>query len=265
MHDLLFDNYLDWTAVPPEEFWGLLDDYADEIGLDPERLVEDLSEEGVLEAVAEDYRQAREVGVPGTPALIVNRTPYTGPLEYGVLERTVRLELLKERQYDQYPDTVIDPQRDYLAVLHTALGDISLALDARQTPVAVNSFVFLAREGWFDGNLFYRVVPGQAAFTGDPSGTGLGGPGYLFADEIIPGLRFDRPGVVALDNAGPDTNGSRFFISLAPLPQSDGQYTIFGRVAGGLAILSRFAPRDLEADPGASEGDRLESVTIVEN
>jgi cyclophilin family peptidyl-prolyl cis-trans isomerase len=177
----------------------------------------------------------------------------------------VRLELLKGRQYDHYPDTVIDSQARYTAVLHTAKGELTIELYARQTPVAVNSFVFLAREGWYDGNRFFRVVPGEAAFTGDPSDTGLGGPGYLFADEIDPVLRFDLPGVVALNNAGPDTNGSQYFVTLAPLPHLDGQYTVFGRVTQGLAVLSRLAPRDPEADPDAPPGDLVERVTVEEN
>ncbi len=242
----------------------MLDDFARQIDLDNERLARDLTSGDVLQAVLDDYHAARRVGVPGTPALIINRTPYTGPLEHSVLERTVRLELLKPRQYAAYPDTLIDPLGSYSAILHTAKGEIDVSLYARQAPVAVNSFIFLARDGWYDGNTFYRVVPGLAAFTGDPSDTGLGGPGYLFADEIDPDLRFDRPGVVALDNAGADTNGSRFFITFAPLPQYDGLYTIIGRVTSGLGTLSRLAPRDPAADPDAPPGDTLDSVTIAE-
>jgi cyclophilin family peptidyl-prolyl cis-trans isomerase/protein-disulfide isomerase len=264
MHDLLFDTYLDWATLPPEDFWAKLDEFADELDLDDEQLAEDLTTGGAMQAVLDDYETARAAGVPGTPALILNRTPYTGPLEYSVLNTTVQLELLKTRQYEQYPDTVIDARRAYSAILHTEKGDITIELHTRQAPVAVNSFVFLAREGWYDDNPFYRVLPGEAVFTGDPSGTGLGGPGYLYADEIDPSLKFDQPGVVALNNAGANTNGSQFFITFGPMPQLDGQYTIIGQVTDGLSVLSRLAPRDPQADPDPPPADLLESVTIVE-
>jgi cyclophilin family peptidyl-prolyl cis-trans isomerase len=264
MHDLLFDTYLEWATVPPEEFWGRLDDYAERIGLDNEQLAKDLTSGGALQAVLDHYQAARRAGVPGTPALILNRTPYTGPLEYSVVERTVRLEMLKSRQYAEYPETLIDVEGVYSAILRTEKGELTVALYARQAPVAVNSFVFLAREGWYDDNPFYQVLPGEAAYTGDPSGTGLGGPGYLFADEIHSDLKFDQPGMVALNNAGPNTNGSQFFITFAPLRHLDGQYTIFGRVTSGLGILSRLVPRDPEADPDAPAADLLLSVEIIE-
>lgn len=264
MHDLLFDHYREWAALPPDKFWSLLDDFADELNLDLKRLGEDLTAGDVLRVVIDDYNAARKVGVLGTPVLVINHTPYTGPLEHSVLETTVRLELLKPRQYRTYPDLAIDVHKGYAARLHTAKGDITFTLFARQAPVAVNSFVFLAREGWYDGNSFFRVVPGDAVYTGDPSDTGLGSPGYLFADEIDPGLRFDAPGVVALNNAGPNTNGSQFFITFAARPQFDGSYTIIGRVTSGLDVLSRLSPRNPAANPDAPPGDRIETVTIIE-
>jgi cyclophilin family peptidyl-prolyl cis-trans isomerase len=110
--------------------------------------------------------------------------------------------------------------------------------------MAVNSFVFLARQGWFDGSIFHRVLPGNLAETGDPSGTGLGGPGYFFATELDPALTFGEAGVVALSSAGMGTNGSQFFISLAPLPQFDGTRTIFGRWSRGLGDPAGLRRRD---------------------
>ncbi|MBI3763132.1 MAG: peptidylprolyl isomerase [Chloroflexi bacterium] len=265
MHDLLFDHYRDWADETPEKLAGMLDKYAADLGLDLTRLRDDLSSGEINQLLADDVEQARKVGVLGTPVLVINCVPYTGPLEYTTLETTIRLALLKPRQFVEYPGVVIDVHKSYTATLRTVKGDMTLTLFARQAPAAVNSFVFLARKGWYDGNTFYRVLPGRAAYTGDPSDTGLGGPGYLFAREIDSGLRFDAPGVVALNNAGQDTDGSQFFITFAPAPEFDGLYTIIGRVTSGLDVLSRLTPRDPQAQPDAPPGDTIDTVTVTEN
>jgi cyclophilin family peptidyl-prolyl cis-trans isomerase len=129
----------------------------------------------------------------------------------------------------------------------------------------VNSFIFLAREGWFDDNIFHRVIPGTLAETGDPSGTGLGGPGYFFGTELDDSLVFSEPGVVALSSAGMGTNGSQFFISLEPLRQLDGTRTIFGRVVEGLDLLVSLGRRDPLLDLLSPPGATILSVTIEES
>ena len=116
-----------------------------------------------------------------------------------------------------------------------------IQLYADQAPLAVNSFVFLAKQGWFDGVTFHRVIPGFVAQTGDPSGTGKGGPGYFFKNEVSD-LRYDKPGVVGMANSGPDTNGSQFFITYAPQPSLDGSYTIFGQVIQGMDVVENLTP-----------------------
>ena len=133
-----------------------------------------------------------------------------------------------------------------------------------KAPLAVNNFIFLARQGWYDGVTFYRVLPNLLAAAGDPSETGMGNPGYLFETEIPVGLSFNQPGVLAMDNSGPGTNGSRFFITLASAAQLDGQYTIFGRVLSGMEVLSVLTARDPQPGVSLPPGDELISVIIEE-
>ncbi len=139
---------------------------------------------------------------------------------------------------------VLEPDTDYLAVLETSRGTITIDLLEDDAPVTVNNFVFLALHRFYDGVPFHRVLDGFMAQTGDPTGTGTGGPGYTFPDEIAPGLSFDERGVVAMANAGPDTNGSQFFITFNAAQWLDGNYNIFGRVVGGDGVLDELTRVD---------------------
>ena len=167
-------------------------------------------------------------------------------------------------QWSSPPDMEIDPARSYEALFKTEGGDFRVRLFAEQSPVTVNNFVFLARQGYYDDTTFHRVLPGFMAQGGDPTGTGAGGPGYAFEDEFDPSLQFDRPGLLAMANRGPNTNGSQFFITYAPTPHLDGLHTIFGEVIEGAEVLSALTPRDPQANPDFA-GDRLISVEITEN
>jgi cyclophilin family peptidyl-prolyl cis-trans isomerase len=130
--------------------------------------------------------------------------------------------------------------------------------------MTVNSFLFLARQGWYDNITFHRVIPELFAQTGDPSGTGKGNPGYYIITEIDPSLTFDKPGMVAMVNSGPDTGGSQFFITYAPTTQYNGQYTIFGEVLSGMEVLGQLTPRDAQPGTDTPPGDKLLRVTIEE-
>jgi cyclophilin family peptidyl-prolyl cis-trans isomerase len=158
----------------------------------------------------------------------------------------------------------IDPLKEYIATIETEIGDIIIQLFADKTPLAVNSFVFLAREGWFNGVPFHRVIPGFVAQAGDPTGTGLGGPGYAFDNEIVPELKFDAPGLVGMANAGPGSNGSQFFITFAPQPGLDGGFTIFGEVLSGLDVAEKLTTRIPEGGGVLPEADLILKVTIEE-
>jgi cyclophilin family peptidyl-prolyl cis-trans isomerase len=156
---------------------------------------------------------------------------------------------------------VLEAGRDYRALIETSRGDLVLELHQDDTPVTVNNFVFLARQRYFDGVVFHRVLEDFMAQTGDHTGSGRGGPGYQFADEIAPNLRHDAKGVLSMANAGPGTNGSQFFITFAATPWLDGKHAVFGRVVEGLAVLDALT----RVDPGRAGGpppDRMERVTI---
>lgn len=148
------------------------------------------------------------------------------------------------KQWPTPPPMQIDPQKKYTATLKTEKGDIVLELFADKAPRTVNNFVFLAREGFYDGVIFHRVIANFMAQSGDPTGLGTGGPGYRFADEFHPDLKHDRPGRLSMANAGPNTNGSQFFITHVPTPWLDGKHSVFGQVIRGMDVLLSIPPRD---------------------
>ena len=147
-------------------------------------------------------------------------------------------------QWQSEPEMQLDPTKNYQATLHTSKGDIIIDLYAKNVPHTVNNFVFLARQGFYNGTIFHRVIPDFMAQGGDPTGTGRGGPGYKFRDEFDPKLRHNVPGVLSMANAGPNTNGSQFFITHVPTPWLDGKHAVFGQVVGGLDVLLAIPPRD---------------------
>ena len=136
------------------------------------------------------------------------------------------------------PAMALDTESDYVADFHTNQGNFRVKLFATQTPVTVNNFVFLAQQGFYDGLIFHRVIENFMIQGGDPTGTGAGGPGYQFQDEIVPGLVFDSPGKLAMANAGPGTNGSQFFITVAATDWLNGNHTIFGEITDGQSVVS---------------------------
>jgi cyclophilin family peptidyl-prolyl cis-trans isomerase len=166
---------------------------------------------------------------------------------------------------EQYPEPPlnIDVTKQYFANVKMAKGgEFVIQLYPDKAPKTVNSFIFLACKGFFNGVTFHRVLEGFMAQGGDPTGTGTGGPGYQFENEDND-LKFDKAGVVAMANAGRDTNGSQFFITFGPAPQLNGGYTIFGQVVEGMDVVNGITRRDPNQNP-AFEGDAMESVTITE-
>jgi cyclophilin family peptidyl-prolyl cis-trans isomerase len=168
------------------------------------------------------------------------------------------------KQYNAQPEMQIDPAKKYEAVMHTGKGDIHIELFAKQAPVTVNNFVFLAREGFYNNTTFHRVIGGFMAQGGDPTGTGMGGPGYKFRDEAgALSLKHDSAGILSMANAGPNTNGSQFFITYGPTPHLNGKHGVFGRVTSGIDILQALRERDPQRD--RNPGDTLTSVDIIES
>ncbi len=167
------------------------------------------------------------------------------------------------KQWSSPPPMTIDVKKQYFATVTMAKGgQFEIQLYPDKAPITVNSFVFLARQGFFDGTSFHRVLEGFMAQGGDPTGTGQGGPGYQFVNEYND-LTFDKAGVVAMANAGPNTNGSQFFITFGPQPQLNGGYTIFGQVVSGMDVVNSITRRDPNQNP-TFKGDAIAGVTISE-
>jgi cyclophilin family peptidyl-prolyl cis-trans isomerase len=169
---------------------------------------------------------------------------------------------MPNQQWSIPPSLEIDPSKIYTAIMHTDKGDITLELFAEKTPNTVNNFVFLSRQGFYNGTIFHRVIADFMAQGGDPTGTGAGGPGYRFADEFHPNLRHDKPGVLSMANAGPNTNGSQFFITHIATPWLDNKHSVFGQVTDGMKILLSIPPRD--PSKRDSPAVKLLSITILE-
>jgi cyclophilin family peptidyl-prolyl cis-trans isomerase len=171
--------------------------------------------------------------------------------------------LVAAKQYSSAPAMLIDTKKQYTATVKmTKGGEFVIQLYPDKAPITVNSFVFLARQKFFDGTTFHRVLGGFMAQGGDPTGTGTGGPGYQFVNEDTD-LKFDKAGVVAMANAGRDTNGSQFFITFGPTESLNGGYTIFGQVISGMDVVNGIKLRDPDQNPTYA-GDAIETITITE-
>ncbi len=166
------------------------------------------------------------------------------------------------KTYNNPPAMQIEETKDYSANIKTDLGDIKLTLYADKAPVTVNNFVFLARDGFYDNVIFHRVISGFMAQGGDPTGTGRGGPGYQFEDEFHLELRHDKPGVLSMANAGPNTNGSQFFLTHVPTPHLDNKHSVFGQVVEGMDVLISIPDRDpmMQDAPAVS----IHTIEIIE-
>ena len=169
------------------------------------------------------------------------------------------------KQYASPPQMDIDPSASYTAVIRTNLGQVTLELFAKDAPKTVNNFVFLAEDGFYDGIIFHRVIPGFMIQGGDPTGTGTSGPGYQFEDEIVPALVFDEPGILAMANSGANTNGSQFFITVVPTPHLNGAHTIFGKIVEGQNVADAIAMSPAAAGNRPIQNIVIEGIDIMKD
>ncbi len=168
------------------------------------------------------------------------------------------------KEYSASPEMQIDPSKSYTATFNTERGSFVVELFAKEAPITVNNFVFLARDGYYDNTSFHRVIRDFMVQGGDPTGTGRGGPGYRFDDEAgALKLRHTGEGILSMANAGPNTNGSQFFITHRATPHLDGKHGVFGRVVDGMNVVFAIRDRDPGSDP--KPGDKLVSVEINES
>jgi cyclophilin family peptidyl-prolyl cis-trans isomerase/protein-disulfide isomerase len=264
IYNALFQKNDDWADLTPAAFESWLKKEAVGAGMDGDQFAASLKSVETVNRMKSMYEAARNIGLQAVPLVVINGEPQPSfAIDYNSIESTISLIALSDEQFTECPPFTIDPTKQYIATLHTEKGDVVLQLFPDKAPLAVNSFVFLAQQGWYDGITFHRVLPGFMAQTGDPSGSGRGGPGYFFKNEIVPGLKFDRPGLVGMANLGPDTNGSQFFITFAPAPHLDGGYTIFGEVLTGMDVLEQLTLRDPD-QANQPLGDTLISVEVQE-
>jgi len=264
MYDLLFGKYADWANLKPAEFNAWVVKEAVAAGLDGAQLQAALTAPETTTRMMSMYEAAKKLTIPAVPLILINgisQPPYI--IDYKNLSDTIGLVILGQKQFSSCPPFNIDPLKQYIATIKTEKGDIVIQLFSDKAPLAVNSFVFLAKQGWYDGVSFHRVIPGFAAQAGDPSNTGKGNPGYFFNTETSD-LQFDKPGMVGMANSGPNTNGSQFFITFVPAAHLDGSYTIFGQVISGLEVAEQLTPRDPEQDVLLAPGDKIISVDIEE-
>jgi peptidyl-prolyl cis-trans isomerase B (cyclophilin B) len=160
---------------------------------------------------------------------------------------------LASKQWSKAPDMQIDPKKHYTITMETNKGTITIELYPQHAPLTVNNFVFLAREGFYDGVVFHRVIKDFVIQGGDPTGSGSGGPGYRFADETMGNPLKHGEGMLSMANAGPNTNGSQFFITHKPQPHLDGRHTVFGKVTDGMNVVNSI-----------QQGDKMLKVTAQE-
>lgn len=262
--DLLYKQQANWLNLSAEAFENWLTAQVSALGMNVDQFQSDLKREDIVARVQTAWEDGQKMGLPGTPLVLINGQIYGGPRDIGSLDSILELIQLGERQFESCPPVTVQTTKQYIVTLHTEKGDVVMQLFPNKAPITVNSFLFLARNGWYDNITFHRVLPGVFAQTGDPSGTGKGNPGYYIITEIDPSLKFDRPGVVAMVNSGPDTSGSQFFITYAATPDFDGQYTIFGQVISGMDVLGQLTARDPEPGNVIPSGDKLLSISIEE-
>jgi cyclophilin family peptidyl-prolyl cis-trans isomerase len=267
MHDLLYERQQDWSSEPEDKIGDVLVGYAEEIGVpDVDQFRTDLEENTYADKVLADYDAAVDAGLTGTPTFVVNQVNFPSQafgLSYQGLEAFINLMTLRENWFEQ-PEQVIDPEKEYVATIETEKGDIVVELFPDTAPVNVNSFAFLAQNGWYKDGTFHRVLPGFVAQGGDPTGTGIGFPGYRCGDEVVTTRTFDEAGIVSLANSGPDTNGSQFFITFDAVPQLDPNFTIIGRVIEGMDVAESLTPRDPQQDLNPEPGDKIIDIKIEE-
>ena len=267
MHDLLFARQNEWNSTPEAAMIEVLIDYAEEIGVeDIQQFKEDLENNTYADKILADYEAAAAAGLGSTPSFVINGIDYPAQsfgLSYFGLDAFIQLVNLLDKGYEK-PEQVIDPEKEYTATIETEKGDILIELYPDTAPVNVNSFVFLAEQGWYKDVTFHRVLPGFVAQGGDPTGIGIGFPGYRCSDEITPDRTFDESGLVSLANNGPNTNGGQFFITYDAVPQLNEGFTIIGRVIEGQEIAEGLTPRDPQTDPNLPPGDKIVDITVQE-
>jgi cyclophilin family peptidyl-prolyl cis-trans isomerase/protein-disulfide isomerase len=250
-----------WGSVAKDDFDAWLEVYIVELGLEPTQFFKDMYSTKIVDKVQAAADSANSLGINGTPTLFVNGYKWPDNEQQGVIEFSYYIQLIKNREneYDACPPIITQSGKDYSATISTTKGDIVVDLFADIAHYAVNSFVFLAQEGWYDGLPF--IAANDFALSGDPSDTGFGGPGYAYLDELSADHSFADIGKLATFSREPGKNGSTFFINKTSMEDLQGR-TIFGEVTEGMDVVNALGLRENIFDPVI---DRVLTVVINEN
>lgn len=264
MYNLLFSKQADWSEKSSEDFSAYLKEEAAGLKLDVDKFMADLTSEELVNQLKEQTDFAIKIGLNSTPTVILNGRPWQYQWDAYTLGMVIDLIKSETKMRTECPDFVIDQNKQYTATIKTEKGDIVMELYPKVAPQAVNSFVVLARDGYYDGVTFHRVLANFVAQTGDPSNTGMGGSGFEYREEVSADLKFDQEGMVGIAKSTQvGSSGSQFFITYAPLPDLDGGYTIFGKVISGMDVVKQITERDPSAMP-TTPGDKIVTITIDE-
>jgi len=262
--EFLFEDVQTWYGKTGADFETYLDGLAQKFDLNADTLIKDYNDQAIIDKVAAENAKSQSLGLSATPSVFFNGSAYGGSGVPSFDQMANLFAILKNSESgDQLsygcPDTIIDDSKDYTATITTSKGDIVIDLLEKVAPVSVNSFVFLAQNGWYSDNAFY-VVRNEYALTGDPTNSGIGGPGYATLTEIDEEYTFDQEGAVGMYNFGAGTNGSQFFITKTNMSALNGIYTIFGQVTAGMDVLQALVLH--ESSQAMASADKILSITI---
>jgi len=262
MHDILYTMQSQWTNLSESDFVDWVVTQADILGLDIDQFGEDMYDKKARAELEETTVERLSMGLNYTPFVVLNDRLYRD----GNPNISSLIGIHEFDGYQECPLWVIEEGKSYTAKIETNVGEIEMDLFVDVAPLAVNSFVFLAQNGWYDDVYFHRVVEDFVAQAGDPSGTGFAGPGYTFANETDNDLSFDRKGILGMANSGVDMNGSQIFITLDSATDLDGGYTIFGEVKEfSLAVLDEITRREPSTAVDFEETTQILGVEIIED
>ncbi len=268
MYSRLFATQENWLDITEDEFKTVLWEYATDLELDPDQFDADINGQEVSDILIENLQEALAYGA-AAPIVLVNNTSvpiYISTVgDFLVWMDTLMVPFgrhVRDNQFNNCPPMKIDEDATYTATIKTELGDVVIALYPQYAPFAVNSFVYLAENDYYDNTPFYAVVEGFIAQAGDPTGTGWGSPGYYYSIETSDDITFDKAGMVAMANAGSDAVNSQFFFTFSPLTYLNGKHTIFGEVIDGMDVLRSLTLRDPEKAPLSPLSENILDIVI---
>lgn len=264
MYSAIFSNQETLAPMTAEELKEDLKTKAEELELDVDQFVKDMESQELIDKIANAAKTMFDSGINSTPTVLANGRPL-GDWRGNYISNIIEVMKAEKDMITECPEFVIDQSKTYTATITTKDGEMVLELYDDIAPLAVNSFVFLARRGFYDDISFHRVYHTFMAQTGDPTGTGWSGAGYQYREEISPDLTFDEPYMVGVAKSNqPGTSGSQFFITYVAYPSLNGGYTIFGKLIDGIDVFEKITERDADNNPDAPRGDEIISIVIDE-